>query len=92
MTNLFTLRSTNSQGLYAEQDPIGIDNDFYIRECADKAEITIACWGNHGSFNNRSQEVYDLVKSLYCLEINKSDEPKHPIYIKRDTKPKPYVR
>ncbi len=50
MTNLFAFRSTNPQGLYAEQDPIGIDNDFYIRECADKAEITIACWGNHGSF------------------------------------------
>ena len=92
MTNLFAFRSTNPQGLYAEQDPIGIDNDFYIRECADKAEITIACWGNHGSFNNRSLEVYDLVKSLYCLDINKSGEPKHPLYIKRDIKPKPYTR
>lgn len=45
----------NPQGLYEEQDPIGIDNDSYIRKCADKAEITIACRGNHGSFNNRSQ-------------------------------------
>ncbi|EGF20712.1 MULTISPECIES: DUF1643 domain-containing protein [Streptococcus] len=92
MANLFAYRATNPRVLYSEQDPIGSDNDFYIKEYADKSEMIIACWGNHGSFNNRSHEVYGLVDSLHCLDTNKSGEPKHPLYIRNDAKPKPYKR
>ena len=92
MANLFAYRATNPRELYSEQDPIGSDNDFYIKEYADKSEMIIACWGNHGRFNNRSQKVYDLIGSLNCLGTNKNGEPKHPLYIRSDTKPKPYVR
>ena len=92
MANLFAFRTTNPQGLYTEHDPIGSENDLYIKEYASKAELTIACWGNHGSFHNRAQEVYELVKSMHCLDTNKSGEPKHPLYIKHDTNPKPYSR
>lgn len=92
MANLFALRSTNPQGLYSELNPIGIDNDFYIKDSANKADIIIACWGNHGSFRNRSQEVCKLINSLYCLDTNKSGEPKHPLYIKKGVIPKPYTR
>ena len=92
MVNLFAFRSTDPSLLKKVEDPIGPDNDSYIQKCMSESNLVIACWGNHGSFNNRSQEVYDLVKSLYCLDINKSGEPKHPLYIKRDIKPKPYTR
>ncbi|MBZ2149052.1 DUF1643 domain-containing protein [Streptococcus gordonii] len=51
----------------------------------------IAYWGNHGRFNNRSQEVYELIGSLNCLDSNKCGEPKHPLYIHSDIKSKPYV-
>ena len=92
MANLFAFRSTNPQELYTEQDPIGIANDFYLKEYSDKSKLTIACWGNHGNFINRSEEVCKLVNSLYCLDINKSGEPKHPLYVKHNTAPKPYIR
>ena len=92
MANLFAYRATNPRELYSEQDPIGSDNDFYIKEYADKSEMIIACWGNHGRFNNRSQRVYDLIGSLNCLDTNKNGEPKHPLYIRSDTRPKPYIR
>ena len=92
MANLFAYRATNPRKLYSEQDPIGSDNDFYIKEYADKSEMIIACWGNHGRFNNRSQRVYNLIGSLNCLDTNKNGEPKHPLYIRSDTRPKPYIR
>ena len=92
MANLFAFRSTNPQELYSAQDPIGSENNYFIKEYADKSELIIACWGNHGRFNNRSQKVFELLGGLNCLDINKSGEPKHPLYIRSDTKPKPYVR
>ena len=92
MANLFAFRSTNPQGLYAEQDPVGSANDFYIKEYSDKSKLTIACWGNHGNFINRSEEVCKLVNSLYCLDINKSGKPKHPLYVKPNATRKPYTR
>lgn len=92
MANLFAFRSTNPQALYSAQDPIGSENNYYIKKYAEKSALIIACWGNHGRFNNRSQQVYDLIDSLNCLDTNKSGEPKHPLYIRSDAKPKPYVR
>lgn len=29
--------------------------------------------------------------SIHCLETNKDGSPKHPLYIKKDTKPKIYL-
>lgn len=92
MANLFAFRTTNPQGLYSEKNPVGSENDYYIKKFANKSEKIIACWGNHGCFNNRSQIVYELVDSLHCLDTNKSGEPKHPLYIRSDAKPKPYIR
>lgn len=92
MANLFAFRTTNPQGLYSEKNPVGSENDYYIKKFANKSEKIIACWGNHGRFNNRSQIVYELVDSLHCLDTNKSGEPKHPLYIRSDAKPKPYIR
>lgn len=90
MTNLFALRSTRPKKLYSSSNPVGIDNDRYLIEYADKSELIIACWGNHGSFQNRSNEVAKLINNLCCLEINKSGEPKHPLYIKKDVEIKPF--
>jgi len=92
MANLFAFRTTNPQGLYSEKNPVGSENDYYIKKFANKSEKIIACWGNHGCLNNRSQIVYELVDSLHCLDTNKSGEPKHPLYIRSDAKPKPYIR
>jgi len=44
----------------------------------------VAAWGNHGFFLNRSVEVREIVKGMKCLGLNKSGEPKHPLYINRE--------
>ncbi len=92
MTNLFAYRSTDKSKLYVVNEPVGIDNDKYILKYAEKADKIIAAWGNDGCFLNRSEIVYKLFPSLFCLQINKTGEPKHPLYVTDNTVLKLYIR
>lgn len=92
MTNLFAYRSTDKSKLYAVDEAVGEDNDKYILKYAKKADKIIAAWGNDGSFLGRSETIYNLIPSLFCLHINQTGEPKHPLYVAYDTTLKPYIR
>jgi hypothetical protein len=89
ITNLFAYRATNPNDLLNTADPIGLENDKYIKKYAKKCNIVVVAWGNKGTLHGRSQDLLENLKKiteLYCLDINKSGEPKHPLYIKKDTK------
>lgn len=84
VTNLFALRSSKPDVLYTHNDPIGPDNNYWIDNIAKKSEIIVAAWGNHGSYLNRNVEVIESLKlsgitNLYCLGLNKTGAPKHPL-------------
>jgi hypothetical protein len=87
MLNLFALRATHPSELYISDDPIGSENDFYLKEFADKSAKIICAWGNHGSFSMRSQFVLSNLPEKYYLKINNSGEPAHPLYLKSNLKP-----
>lgn len=67
MLNIFALRSTNPQQLYASIDPIGTYNDRWIKEIAHNASIVVAAWGIHGAFKDRGQNIRNLIQNLSCL-------------------------
>lgn len=91
MANLFAYRATDPQEMMSQDDPIGSDNDFYLNELATQSQKIIACWGNHGTYQQRSTAVKELLKDkLYYLELNKTGEPKHPLYIHSETKIKSF--
>ena len=92
MTNLFAYRSKDKSQLYCVDNPIGIDNDEYIIKYANLSEKVIAAWGNDGSFLYRSKIVANLISPLFCLEINQTGEPKHPLYVRSDMELKEYKR
>ena len=98
MANLFAFRSTNPENLRNEQDPVGSDNNSFIKKYLGESERTIVCWGNKGNINNRSEEVYNLLvnsphhNSLHCLKINQTGEPHHPLYLPLDIEAIPYTR
>ena len=48
MLNIFAYRSTDPEKMKAVADPVGPDNDRWIKEIAGNAGIVIAAWGNHG--------------------------------------------
>ena len=86
MVNLFAYRATMPSELKNVKNPIGNDNDLHIIELSKKADIAVAAWGNEGSLLNRDKEVKKLIPNLMCLKINKSGQPAHPLYQKKDLK------
>jgi len=90
MANLFAYRATLPSDLKQTKKPVGVDNDRFIRELFRNAEMTIVAWGDDGTYLDRNIEVLKIIESPMCLKINKSRQPAHPLYQKKDLKPIPY--
>ncbi|MGI0011840.1 MAG: DUF1643 domain-containing protein [Nitrososphaera sp.] len=86
VVNLFAFRSTDPGQLHEVDDPIGPENDRYILNRATLADCIVAAWGNHGALLGRSDQVRRFLapKAVQCLGLNKTGEPKHPLYVARD--------
>jgi len=81
MVNLFAYRSKNPKDLLTVNDPIGEDNNFHLKEIFGKVGKVVCCWGNYGKYKDRNIEVLKMIDEPYCLRINKSGEPSHPLYL-----------
>ena len=86
MVNLFAYRATLPTELKNVKNPIGNDNDLHILELSKKADLAVAAWGNEGTLLNRDKEIKKILPNLMCLKINKSGQPVHPLYQKKDLK------
>ncbi len=89
VVNLFAFRATYPEDLKQADDPIGKRNDYWIRRYHREADLTIACWGNDGEFMQRADKVKTMLTDLYCLNINRSLQPAHPLYQRASEQPKP---
>ncbi len=87
IVNLFAFKATYPEDLLAAEDPIGPKNDSWISRSHRAADITIACWGNHGTHLNRDKKLLRRLKNLHCLKMNLSDQPAHPLYMKASLRP-----
>ena len=92
--NIFAIKGSDPSVIKEYDDPIGKYNDYYINYYCKKSKMIIVAWGNHGSYNNRSNDVKNILKrnkkGVYCIDINNSGEPKHPLYTKNNSKLKKY--
>ncbi len=84
VANLFAYRATQPKLLKEAPDPIGPDNDPWLRDLAAQSNLIVAAWGNHGSFQSRSIEVLPWLPAMQCLGITKQGQPKHPLYLRRE--------
>ena len=87
MANLFAFRATNPMQIRNINNPIGDKNDEYIIDLAKNAGIVIAAWGNHGIYMNRANHIKNIISNLHYLALNKTGEPKHPLYLKSNSIP-----
>jgi hypothetical protein len=94
VVNIFAVRGSDPSVIKDIVDPIGELNNYYIKKYSKKADRIIIGWGNHGIYKNRSLEILKILKiyydKIYVLGINKSGEPKHPLYTKKNIKLKKY--
>ena len=89
MANLFAFRATEPADMKASDDPVGIENNKWLKKLAKEAALVVAAWGNDGSYLERSGQVKEFLSNLYCLKLNKSGEPAHPLYQAAILKPVP---
>ena len=103
IVNLFALCVKKSDYIYLSHDPIGKLNNLSI---IDACEYTInpkkekrlsgkiiCAWGAAGPFQQRANDVAELLSSypLYCLGVtDKEKHPKHPLYLPNCTELQPY--
>lgn len=80
MVNLFAFQATKPKDLLKEENPIGADNDKYIKAAILKREKIVCCWGKLGTYKGRGAEVLKLIDKPYCLYKLKNGQPAHPLY------------
>lgn len=87
LVNLYALRSTNPKALRTAADPVGPDNDEFIR-AAMAHGTAIAAWGAEAS-DERAEQVLaiaaELDVTLYCLGRTRDGYPRHPLYLAAGT-------
>lgn len=88
--NIFAYRATDPADMKAAADPVGPENDDYIRahflRAAALGSPVCAAWGTHGDHLSRGRQVLDMAEAagvqLVCLKKTKGGHPGHPLYIK----------
>ena len=68
-------------------EPIGAGNDDWLIRLHEESALTVAAWGNHGGFLDRSSSVRSILPDLHVLRLTKHGEPQHPLYVPRDAVP-----
>ena len=89
--NLFAYVATSPRDLYAVKDPVGPENDQYLRQLHEQSGITVAAWGENGKLRSRGYVVMralTAVKQVAFLQKTRDGQPEHPLYLKPNTQPR----
>lgn len=87
MMNAYAFRATDPKEMKSAIDPIGPGNDeaFLVRR--DQCGLIIAAWGVHCSSEREAAICRLIGRDVHCLGKTKDGRPKHPLYLRADTKP-----
>lgn len=97
MLNLYGIVSTNPAGLKTVEDPVGRDNDFWIRATFRQAKAVVFCWG--ATLNQFTSDRIAAVEEMaleaglapLCPGHTKAGFPLHPCRIANATNLIPYI-
>lgn len=90
ITNLFAWRATDPAHLKTVEDPVGPENDRWLRTCAEGARRIVVAWGEEGGRWERANEVLMNLPQVLCLGKTRQGYPRHPLYVSRSTEPVRY--
>lgn len=97
VVNLYAYRATNPAELWTVIDPVGPENDDTLRMFFDMAAQhdfpIIAAWGTNAK-PERVARVLSMpgAERLSALSVTKSGAPGHPLYLRSNLVPQPYLR
>lgn len=85
VVNLFALRTVTPTLLTRHVDPVGPDNDDWIKRETDDAHWIMLGWGAHPFARTRAMTVLDLIGGpgyrVMSLGVTKDGSPRHPLYV-----------
>jgi len=95
VVNLFAYRATNPDDLLKVDDPVGVENEMYVRHAIEDADMVVCAWGAayarlHARLFRVEQRlpiemmVRSTGKTPYCLGFTKGGDPRHPLMTKLD--------
>lgn len=84
MTNLFAQVTPYPEMLEVTEKGVSV-NDEWLQEVNLHCETVIFCWGNF-KVKGRDLEMKEMFPSAMCFGKNRNGSPKHPLYLKADTK------
>lgn len=86
VVNLYALRARDPRELWRCEDPVGPENDQWIRTTCAEADKVVCAWGGQGA-PDRVLAVARVLPLTNCWALgrNRDGSPKHPLYVRRDT-------
>ena len=92
VVNLYAWRATNPRDLKGATDPVGFQNDFYIKTMAERAEMVICAWGQSGPQPGRPAAVLELLRiyagaKIHTMGFRQNGGPRHPLMLPKETRP-----
>lgn len=106
VVNLFAVVSADPKVLLTHPDAVGdgrlrvttehrsVTNTGVIRDEVRNANMLICGWGAFPEARDRARFVASMLRDnrvqMYCLGTTKDGHPRHPLYLRADTKPIPY--
>jgi len=86
--NLYAYRARDPKILEYVPDPVGPLCDQWLITISKIAVLRMAAWGNNMLSHRRVNKVKSLMGPLSCLDISKSGNPKHPLYLRKTLLPR----
>ena len=93
VVNLFAYRATDIRELARVADPVGPENDAFIRAAAAEGEMVVVAWGVKSklppALRTREAEVLELLagRELHCVRTTKEGAPEHPLFLPGHLRP-----
>ena len=87
MVNLFALRATDPAELARHPDPVGPENDEFIRRAIGPCSVVVPAWGAQRIAAARAaicRRALTRTADVLCLGTTKDGEPRHPLYVRAD--------
>ena len=97
VVNLFAFRATNPVELRSTPDPVGPENDRWIRNAvfgAVEQKVPVVCaWGTQGGAQADAMKTKLIMAgaNAVALGITKDGHPRHPLYLPNDSQMIKYV-
>lgn len=97
VVNLYALRSTDPKRLWKVDDPVGPDNDKWLRRYAEYSHTheypMVAAWGNNAQplrVESAYSVMFPYTSHIQCLGVTAKDQPLHPLRLAKATELVPW--